>query len=197
VIHDTTSLELDLPACDVEPNSESTGETIENLAPTLWKRVFLHAYSLVGNHSEAEDLTQEAFVALLHAEQAGRPAERVAAWMWTVTKRLAYRRFRESRPDLHISLGALTANEDRIVWETPDTRPSPEEQVVDRAMLQVSARVLSEFSERERECVLMYFRGYDYAQIAKVLGTSRWTARRLTLEVVKELRARMLPAPKR
>jgi DNA-directed RNA polymerase specialized sigma subunit len=75
----------------------------------------------------------------------------------------------------------------------PDSGPSPEKLVINRSIVHVNARVLREFSERERECVLMYFRGYDFVQIASVIGVSRWTASRLTLDVIHRVRTRLQP----
>jgi RNA polymerase sigma-70 factor (ECF subfamily) len=156
-----------------------------------WKKVFQHAYSLVGNEAEAEDLTQETFVELFRAQVAGTPVHWLSGWMRTVTKRLAYRRYRQQRPDLHISLETIAQDGKVVTWDQPDHRPSPEEQVIEQSMVRMSARVLSEFSTRERECVLMYFQGYDFAQIASTLGVSRWTARRITLDVIKRVRTKL------
>jgi RNA polymerase sigma factor (sigma-70 family) len=159
-----------------------------------WKKVFQHAYSLVGNKAEAEDLTQETFVELFRAQAAGTPVHWWNAWMRTVTKRLAYRNYRSERPDLHTSLETVTRDGEVITWDPPDPRPSPEAQVIDQSMMRMSARILSEFSTKDRECVLMYFRGYNFAQIASTLGVSRWTARRVTLDVIKRVRTKLSAA---
>ncbi|MBT9332991.1 RNA polymerase sigma factor [Paracidobacterium acidisoli] len=183
-----------------EPNHGSQdefGATAKSIHAESWKRIFHYAYSLVHDWAEAEDLTQETFVELFRAEATGKTVEWVGAWMRVVTRRLASRSFRERRPDLHTSLDTVTDDGRRTVLDVPDSQPSPEARVIDQAMVRLSAKVLSELSERERECVLMYFRGYDYARIASVLGISRWTARRVTLSVVKKVRARLQPAQKR
>jgi RNA polymerase sigma factor (sigma-70 family) len=159
-----------------------------------WKKVFQHAYSLVGNQAEAEDLTQDTFVELFRAQAAGAPVHWLSAWMRTVTTRLAYRSYRQHRPDLHVSLETVNGDGTVVTWDQPDPRPSPEEQVIDQSMVRMSARVLSEFSTRDRECVLMYFQGYDFAQIASTLGVSRWTARRVTLDVIQRVRTKLSAA---
>jgi RNA polymerase sigma factor (sigma-70 family) len=174
-----------------EPDSEGS-----NSDSASWMKVFRHAYSLVGNQAEAEDLTQETFAELFRAQAAGTSVQWLGAWMRTVTKRLAYQDYRKRRPDLHTSLETTTDDGSPITWERPDPRPSPEEYVIDQAMVHLSAKILNEFSPRERECVLMYFRGFDFAQIASALGISRWTARRVTLDVIKRVRARLQPVEK-
>jgi RNA polymerase sigma factor (sigma-70 family) len=188
-------LDLSMPAGErelkAEPEIEIAGKDFELAS---WRKVFQHAYSLVGNEAEAEDLTQETFVELFRAQADGIPVHWLSAWMRTVTKRLAYRNYRKQRPDLHTSLETVSRDGEVITWDQPDPRPSPEEQVIEQAMVQMSARVLSEFSIRDRECVLMYFRGYNFAQIASTLGVSRWTARRVTLDVIKRVRTKLSAA---
>lgn len=187
------SLHLDSPT---GPESElvsrvSTSGSGMDLAS--WKRLFRYAYSLVGNEAEAEDLTQEAFTELFQTQATGKPIRWIGAWMRTVTRRLAYRTYRKQRPDLHMPLETTTQEGKRVSWEPADTQPSPEKRVIDQIMVHLSAKVLSEFSDRERECVLMYFRGYDFSQIASALGVSRWTARRVTLDVIQKVRQRLQP----
>jgi RNA polymerase sigma factor (sigma-70 family) len=183
-------LDLDMSAAERE---SVAGDEIADEGSELasWKKVFQHAYSLVGNEAEAEDLTQETFVELFRAQATGVRVHWLGAWMRTVTKRLAYRNFRKQRPDLHTSLETITPDGNVITWDQPDPRPSPEEQVIDQSMIQMSARVLSEFSTRDRECVLMYFRGYNFEQIASTLGVSRSTARRITLDLIKRVRMKL------
>jgi RNA polymerase sigma factor (sigma-70 family) len=170
------------------PHGLETGKDSE---PASWKKVFQHAYSLVGNEAEAEDLTQDTFVELFRTQATGTPVHWLSAWMRTVTQRLAYRNFRKHRPDLHMSLETLAEDGTVVTWDHPDPRPSPEQQVIEQSMIQMSARILSEFSTRDRECVLMYFRGYNFEQIASTMGVSRSTARRATLELIKRVRTKL------
>ncbi len=187
-------LGLDVPGGEQDPVISNHARDVGNTKElTSWKRVFRYAYSLVGNEAEAEDITQETFLELFRAQASGESVQWIGAWMRTVAKRLVYRNYRETRPDLYTSLVTTLKDGRSLTLELQDMRPSPEQHVIDQSMVRLSAKVLSEFSDRERECILMYFRGYNFAQIASVLGVSRWTARRLTLEMVERVRARLLP----
>lgn len=160
-------------------------------SPAAWRRVFRYAYSLVGNRDEAEDLTQEAFVVLFREKRAGRPIDQVGAWMRTVTRHLAYRRYHEQRPDLHVSLDAVNDRTERVAFDPVDPAPSAEKQLIDDGLLRLGAKILFEFPAKERECILMYFRGYDFIQIAAAQGVSRWTARRNTMKALRKLQTRV------
>jgi RNA polymerase sigma-70 factor, ECF subfamily len=150
-----------------------------------WNRAFRYAHSLVRDKAEAEDLTQDAFVVLFREERAGRPVEWINAWMRTVIRHLAYQRRRKERPDLYLPLEESGEQGYQLAHDAPAPAPSPEQRVIDRTMLDLSAKVLGKFSAQERESILMYFRGYDFLQIGKAIGVSRWTARRSTLKALK------------
>lgn len=171
----------------------SYGTPDATVDPASWNRVYRYAHSLVREKEVAEDLTQDAFVVLFREQRAGRQVEWVNAWMRTVVKNLAYQRSVKERPDLHVPIEEPDedAGRGRILRDTAADAPSPEQHAIDDEMLRLSARVLREFPPRERESILMYFRGYDFLQIGNALGVSRWTARRNTLKALKAFLVRI------
>ncbi len=177
-----------LPDIASSPETTETEKSTDEISPTLWKQIFRYAYSLVGNHAEAEDIAQEAFVALF---QENRTVVQVGGWMRTVVRRVAYRQYHRTRSDLHIPLERFSAEGELIVIEPTDTARSAEDIVIDEALLRIGARIICSFPERERHCIMMYFRGYDFAQIAATLQVSRWTARRVTLKALARLQNRV------
>ena len=160
------------------------------ISQALWKQVFRYAYSLVGNHAEAEDIAQETFVALFQEERKNRAVEQVGGWMRTVARRVAYRQYHRTRPDLHLPLERIAVGGELVVVDPIDPTPSAEDRIIDDTLLRLGARVICSFSERERQCIMMYFRGYDFAQIGTKLNVSRWTARRVTLKALTQLQSK-------
>ncbi len=187
-------LDLDLPLEGSELKLENARKSEDEFGSASWRRLFQYVYSLVRNRAEAEDLTQDVFVVLFRERQAGRPVERIGAWMQTVARHMVYRHYHQRRSEPHIPIDAVGTEEYTDHFELKDAAPSPEKQIIDQEMLRLGVKVLYELSERDRECVLMYFRGYDFQQIASVLGISRWTARRLTLKALREFQARVSPS---
>ena len=155
----------------------------------LWTPLFRYAYSLVGNHAEAEDIAQETCLALFQDSCMNRTVGQVGGWMRTVARRAAYRQYHRTRPDLHIPLESTDSGE-TVTLDLPAPGPSAEDRVIDEALLRMGARIIRSFPERERQCIMMYFRGYDFAQIAATLHVSRWTARRATLKALTQLQNR-------
>jgi RNA polymerase sigma-70 factor (ECF subfamily) len=183
-----SSLLPDIGSC---AQAASASPTDLEISPTLWKHVFRYAYSLVGNHAEAEDIAQDAFVALFQESRKGRTVEQVGGWMRTVARRVAYRRYNRTRPDLHVPIEYTSGDGETTTLDLPDSNPSAEEIAINDTMLSMGARVIFSFPEREQECIMMYFRGYDFAQIAATLHISRWTARRVTLKAISKLQNRL------
>ena len=90
-------LDLDIPIEGSEQKLENTGKrSADELAPAYWRRLFQYVYSLVRNKAEAEDLTQDVFVVLFRERQAGRPVEKIGAWMQTVAGRMVYKHHRKT-----------------------------------------------------------------------------------------------------
>ncbi len=170
--------------------SAETGNQQE-ISAALWKQIFRFAYSLVGNHAEAEDIAQEAFVALFEENRKQRAVAQVGGWMRTVARRVAYRQFHRVRPDLHVSIEQTNEEGEWHLAEPADSAPSPETRIINETMLRMGARVICSFPMRERQCIMMFFRGYDFAQIAATLGISRWTARRVTLKSIAQLQRKL------
>jgi RNA polymerase sigma-70 factor (ECF subfamily) len=183
----------DIGSCAEAADTSHTGPEV---SPALWKHVFRYAYSLVGNHAEAEDIAQDTFVALFQESRKGRTVEQIGGWMRTVARRAAYRQYNRTRPDLHVPLEYTAGDGETSTLDLPDSKPSTEEIVINDQMLSMGARVISSYPEREQECIMMFFRGYDFAQIAATLQISRWTARRVTLKAIAKLQNRLGRPPR-
>jgi RNA polymerase sigma-70 factor, ECF subfamily len=178
--------------------SAQTGTHLEEdeLWLVIWRRIFRYAYLLVRNQADAEDITQEAFVTLFQETNAGRPVEKVRAWMRTVARNVSNQQFRKVRPDLHQSIDALGTEGSGQLFDQVDPSPSIEEVMIEENLLALGAKVLRELPAKDQESVMMYFRGYDFNQIGTALGISRWTASRKTLKALQKLQRRIDRSPK-
>jgi RNA polymerase sigma-70 factor (ECF subfamily) len=144
--------------------------------------VYSYAYYRVGNHHDAEDLTEQTFLqAYRHFERAqresaGRP---LRPWLIRIAHNLAanHYRSRARRPQ--------TSLEDS---ETLPARHSTEELVAGRDEL---ARVLAgvkRLPEDRREALIMRFAlGMDNREIARALGRSDGATKVLIHRAIKQL----------
>ncbi len=144
--------------------------------------VYSYAYYRIGNHHDAEDLTEQTFLqAYRHFERAqresnGRP---LRPWLIRIAHNLAanYYRDRSRRP--------VTQLDDAAVLSAPyDT----EEMVQGREELKEVLRGVSELPDDRREALIMRFAlDMDNREIARALGRSEGATKVLIHRAIKQL----------
>ena len=149
---------------------------------THLRDVYSYAYYKVGNHHDAEDLTEQAFLqAYRHFERAqreskGRP---LRPWLIRIAHNLAsnYYRDRARRP---------VANIEAV---EPPAHPHETERVVEsrEELRQVIAR-LDDLPDDRREALIMRFAlGMDNREIARAMGRTDGATKVLIHRAIKQL----------
>lgn len=121
--------------------------------------VYRYAYAVLGNHADAEDVTQTTFVNALRALERGERPRKASNWLITIAHNIVRQRFRQqqARPTEVVL--------DRDVADQPadDNGPSLDELV----------RALQRIPESQREAVVMReLEGRPYNEIAQILDIS-------------------------
>ena len=158
----------------------------EELYRAHLRDVYSYAYYRVGNHHDAEDLTEQAFLqAYKHFERArresnGRP---LRPWLIRIAHNLAsnYHRDRARRPE-----AALDAVE-------PPSHPHGTEQIVEgREELREVMQKLDRLSDDRREALIMRFAlGMSNREIARALGRTDGATKVLLHRAIKQLEEEM------
>jgi RNA polymerase sigma-70 factor (ECF subfamily) len=176
-------------AADHEAETSSSPESkaeldraFEDLYRAHLRDVYSYSYYRVGNHHDAEDLTEQAFLqAYRHFERArresnGRP---LRPWLIRIAHNLAsnYHRDRARRP---------TANIEAI---EPPSHPHGTERVVEgREELREVMVHLEQLPEDRREALIMRFAlGMSNREIARALGRSDGATKVLIHRAIKQL----------
>lgn len=112
----------------------------------------------------AEEVVQEAFLALFVHVSRGGARTNLTGWIFRVTQRLALRqRARDGRLS-------------RLTWwvgaQPPDPVPSPEEQLASGRRQARLAAAVNALPERDRRCLVLRAEGVRYRDIARRLGIS-------------------------
>jgi RNA polymerase sigma-70 factor, ECF subfamily len=148
--------------------------------------VYSYAYYRVGNHHDAEDLTEQAFLqAYRHFERARRESEGrpLRPWLIRIAHNLAsnHHRDRARRP---------AANLDAV---EPPAHPHPTERVVEgREELRDVIRELDSLPEDRREALIMRFAlGMSNREIARALGRTDGATKVLIHRALKQLGERL------
>lgn len=149
--------------CDVEA-------TVLALFDAYQRPLQRYAMSMGVPLEEAEDVVQEAFVALFRHLQLGRPRQHLAGWLFQVTHNLVLKHRRaHRRRSWWRQSQAMLANDLVDPAVDPETRLAEAQQ---RVRWQ---RVLQALPDRDRRCVLLRAEGLTYRTIAIALNVSLGT----------------------
>lgn len=189
---------LDRPAEDGSPEVEGTGEAggseskaeldraFEKLYRDHLRDVYSYSYYRVGNHHDAEDLTEQTFLqAYRHFERARRESDGrpLRPWLIRIAHNLAsnYHRDRARRPTAALDLA------------DPAPHPHATEDVVEsREKLRTVIDELSDLPEDRREALIMRFAlGMSNREIARALGRTDGATKVLIHRGIKQLSERV------
>jgi len=174
------------PPKAASPSKAELDREFEDFYRAHLRDVYSYSYYRVGNHHDAEDLTEQAFLqAYRHFDRArresnGRP---LRPWLIRIAHNLAsnYHRDRSRRPE-----AALDAVE-------PPSHPHGTEQIVEaREELRLVMDRLQRLSEDRREALIMRFAlGMSNREIARALGRSDGATKVLLHRAIKQLEEEM------
>jgi RNA polymerase sigma factor (sigma-70 family) len=121
--------------------------------------VYRYTYAVLGNHADAEDVTQTTFVNALRALERGETPEDPSRWLTVIAHNLVRQRWRQAaaRPTLvELETDVADAEEDEEAFE-----------------LEELVRALQRIPETQREAIVMReLEGRSYREIATVMGLS-------------------------
>ncbi len=122
--------------------------------------VYRYTYAVLGNHADAEDVTQTTFVNALRALERGETPEDPSRWLIVIAHNLVRQRWRQAaaRPALV-----------ELETDVPDSSNDDD----DAVELEELVRALQRIPETQREALVMReLEGRSYREIAIVLGLS-------------------------
>src|ERR1700722_13997334 len=144
-------------------------EAFETVIRTYSRRVYVVAYAILQDPSEAEDIVQETFLKAHHQRDKLREPEKFPAWLLTVARNGARDRLRRRRPQ------ADAKEFEKMVDPGAATPGSAIEQKEHEAHLRRALATLPE--EYRTALTLRYLEGLDYRAIEEQMGLSNGALR--------------------
>lgn len=115
---------------------------------------------------DAEEIIQEAFLALVRHLQAGKSRENLPGWLFRVAHNLALRARQRDRRDFE---NRASVGDSGFI---ADSAPNPEERAADTQSRLHLWAVVEALPERDRQCLFLRAEGLRYRGIADVLDIS-------------------------
>ncbi|MFN2616353.1 MAG: RNA polymerase sigma factor [Thermoleophilaceae bacterium] len=165
-----------------EVDKQRLDREFAELYGTHLRDVYSYSYYRIGNHHDAEDLTEQTFLqAYRHFERAqresnGRP---LRPWLIRIAHNLAanYHRDRSRRPQTHLDDADVISS------------PHPTEELVEgREELKEVLAGVARLPDDRREALIMRFAlGMDNREIARALGRTDGATKVLIHRAIKQL----------
>lgn len=153
---------------------------IANLVAEHHAAVYRYAFRLSGDACDAEDLTQQTFLAAQIKLDQLRNADHARAWLLTILRN-AY--FKSRRKRMPLAAACLELDMDSIADDTP---AAPE---IDQQRLQ---NAINELADEFKAVLLMfYFEGCSYREIAEKLDLPPGTVMSRLSRAKGQLRSRL------
>lgn len=143
-------------------------QKVADLFSLLRDPLYHYLYRLLDNRSEAEDVSQEAFLRLFTCLHQGQMIGNARAWVFRVAHNLAIDQLRKKS---HCD-SALPENWPEIYACNVASPPSAEQQLLKQEKLRRINQVLEQLSPQELYCLNLRASGLSYREIAEVLEVS-------------------------
>lgn len=165
----------------------------DQLMDVCGPRVFSLAYRMIGNHDDAQDVAQEAFIRIYRGLKKFDGRASFTTWMYRIVTNVCLNEIR-TRKRLPVMFEDVIAKENFTLEDIPQPGELPEEEALKRERQEELLRALKQLPENNRLLVLLYdVQGLSYQQISDTLGVNVGTvksrlnrARIMLREFVKE-----------
>lgn len=169
------------PADDILISRSKNGdlEAFELLVKRYENKVYTVAYRFLGNHADASDLAQEAFLRLYQSLSGFRGESGFMTWMYRITANVCRDELRRRQKYQVISLDAEDVNnQNNTMSQLPGRDPTPEEALENKEFNELIQQCLLSLSEEHRLVLIMReIQDMSYEEIADVLKCSLGTVK--------------------
>ncbi|MCG8400956.1 MAG: sigma-70 family RNA polymerase sigma factor [Firmicutes bacterium] len=161
----------------VKQSQQGDARAFEQLVIMYQDRVYSLSYQLTGNHADAEDLAQNAFIKAYRALPTFRNEADFGTWLYRITVNISINEKRKKKPDVSLDSPVQTQDGEMPRLVTSNTE-SPEDAYESKEFRGMIREALWELSTEHRAVlVLREMQGYSYDEIAVMLNCSLGTVK--------------------
>lgn len=159
------------------------------------KKIYYLAFDMVGNHQDAEDISQEVFIKVFRFIKNFRQDAKLSSWLYQVTVNTCIDAQRKKIAKPQVSMESSDIENLRHAASQSNGKVSEPERKAAGNMLQDHIRrLLQKISPRERSVFVMrYYNELKLNEIAEILNVSNNTIKSLLLRAKKKLKKELLP----
>jgi RNA polymerase sigma-70 factor (ECF subfamily) len=143
----------------------------QNIYEAFAHRILNFVYRMVNSQEEAEDLTQETFIAVYQKLGTLKDSSKFEPWLFRIARNFVYQKYRMRVPP---TVPIDAPDEDgRLGTQLVDSRKNPDEAFQTQELEDVISSVIAKLPEKYREVfVLSALQNLSYQQISDIVGRS-------------------------
>lgn len=172
---------------------ERYGELVSKYQLAAWRL----AYSLVGDHEEAKDISQTGFIKAYRNLARFRGGSKFSTWLHRIVANECKEHFRRKgrQPErFSLSAGANGDGEDPPPFDLPDPAANPREAAADREMGRRLARAIGALAVQQRTAFLLHqVNGLPLEEVAQIMGCRLGTVKSHLFRAAENLRTAIEP----
>ncbi|NLW24969.1 MAG: sigma-70 family RNA polymerase sigma factor [Clostridia bacterium] len=174
-------------------------DAFEDLVARYERKVYTIAYRFMGNHEDASDLAQEAFLKAYQSINKFRGDSSFATWISRIVVNVCKDELRKNKRNLQISLDEqVWLEEGTVEKQVKDTRPTPEQVYEQNELKDYLQSLISGLTPEYRMVIVLRdIQGYSYEEIAQILDCSLGTVKSRLNRARKLLREKIISEQKR
>ena len=164
----------------VDRQSGPAATTFSALYHRYLNSIYAYFYRRVGNHADAEDLTEQLFTEVLQKMETYEEQGKAGAWLFTIAHSRVVDYYRSHREHLPFD----------EALDQPDGQPHPEGVVAHRERRDRLFTLLDQLQDNERELLLLrYGGGLSYREIGHIVGRSEAATKMAIYRLLDRLHA--------
>jgi RNA polymerase sigma-70 factor (ECF subfamily) len=154
------------------------------------KKIYFLAYDVVGNHHDAEDISQEVFIKMFRSIKTFRRDAKMSSWLYqiTVNTSIDHLRRKSSKPLKSMDDLDKTNFQEKLAGSR-NAAINPEQSAEAVIMQNRVSQALQKVSPRERSVFVMrHYNELKTREIAEILNVSQGTVKALLFRAIRKLR---------
>ncbi len=172
----------------IEQARNGDREAFGKLVQTYQQRVYMTAYRMMGNHDDANDVAQEAFVRAFHGMARFDGRAEFFTWLYRIVTNVSLNHLRGLRRRRSVAIDDVKLPESLL----RDAGDDPRKILEMKQRAQEIATALDELSDTLRATVvLVIMEGFSYRETAEILDSNEGTIAWRVYEARQKLRIRL------
>jgi len=147
------------------------------------KQIYNFTYRMLGNEEEAEDLTQDIFVAAFRGIRRFRGEAKFSTWLYRIALNQTRNRIKYlARRDFFARQSRRSGSTEERPWENPellaDIAPTPEQWTLTKSLATQVQKCLNQMGPQARQIlVLRDVQGFSYEELSEMLSLNPGTVK--------------------